>query len=51
MPFRHVEGADEMYNLSTRRPPDAVSYLAMATGLLAVGAIAVGAIAIARSTR
>lgn len=35
-----------MNHVSTRTQPDAVSYLAIATGLLAVGAIAVGAIAI-----
>jgi hypothetical protein len=35
-----------MYDVSTRRPPDAVAYIAMATGFLALGAIAVGAIAI-----
>jgi hypothetical protein len=35
-----------MYDVSTRKQPDAVAYIAMATGFLALGAIAVGAIAI-----
>ena len=35
-----------MKDVSTRTRPDAVAYIAMATGFFAVGAVAVGAIAI-----